>query len=170
MVGANGLVSDLAIDKVMKKFLGLYHFGYYLKNMSAHLDYFYNTLPLDLKGKIENPYKVPENYPAFRYRADAGPNVKRESVYPDKLDERMQDMDLNSTPVKSEQNVGITAQTPKNIKLPHLSIQDAMRRNSQIFMARMSVYQQHQMIINPLNFSKLIINEVESNMSSELLS
>lgn len=140
--------------------------------MSGHLEYFYNTLSHGLKGKIENPFKLPEKYHAFRYRADAGPNIKRESKFEDGFDERTVTVNLNTTPVNQAADLGVSNQTPKNNKLPlhKLSVhQDHLRRKSQVYMKRMSVLMQHQMIINPLNFSKHMINEIDgSSMTSEM--
>lgn len=77
---------DENVDAAFKKLLKVYTFGYYLKSISLHLEYFYNTLDLSLKHLVENPFSRPESYCAFNYRIDAGPNEKRESQYPNLYD------------------------------------------------------------------------------------
>jgi hypothetical protein len=49
-----------------------------------------------------------------------------------------------------------------------LGKQDKIRRNSMIFVKRMSVLQQHQMVINPVSFSNAYhstVNKVDNNDS-----
>ena len=48
--------------------LKLSDFGEFLKNCVGHLEYFFSTMNFEQKSKFENPFKKPENYPAFDFK------------------------------------------------------------------------------------------------------
>jgi hypothetical protein len=61
-------ISDDEIDKNVRVLLSKEKNGSILDTeITSHLEYFYNTLNLNLKSKLENPFKNHLNYPALRY-------------------------------------------------------------------------------------------------------
>lgn len=61
-------ISDDEIDKNVRVLLSKEKNGSILHTeITSHLEYFYNTLNLNLKSKLENPFKNHSGYPALRY-------------------------------------------------------------------------------------------------------
>ena len=61
-------ISDDEIDKNVRVLLSKVKNGSILHTeITSHLEYFYNTLNLNLKSKLENPFKNHSGYPALRY-------------------------------------------------------------------------------------------------------
>ena len=61
-------ISDDEIDKNVRVLLSKEKNGSLLNTeITSHLEYFYNTLNLNLKSKLENPFKNHTDYPALRY-------------------------------------------------------------------------------------------------------
>lgn len=134
-----GNLLDQQIDNEFKKLLVMYQFGYYLKKVSGHLEYFYNTLNCEMVSSTENPFKMPEKYWALNYRADAGPGEKRESKYEDPFDQRTKiTIDSNATPETPNNDNSIEKDdslnsTNKNLKIPLAKLsshQQSIRRKS----------------------------------------
>jgi len=60
--------SDEILDEEIKQVLSSYEHGRYLDvDLTAHLEYFYNTL--DCGFKTRNPFKKSQYFPALQYRA-----------------------------------------------------------------------------------------------------
>ena len=61
-------ISDDEIDNNVRILLSKEKNGSILHTeITSHLEYFYNTLNLNLKSKLENPFKNHSIYPALRY-------------------------------------------------------------------------------------------------------
>ena len=67
---------DAVIDQQFKMFLQVGSNGQYLKpDIVAHIEYFMNTLNMDLKGQTENPFEDTEKYAAFQFKQGEGTDV-----------------------------------------------------------------------------------------------
>mmetsp|Transcript_42043 Transcript_42043/g.64427 ORF Transcript_42043/g.64427 Transcript_42043/m.64427 type:complete len:121 (-) Transcript_42043:1181-1543(-) len=63
------VISDEEIYKNFVLFLLSYDNGTFLNSeILGHFEYFIQTLSLDMKSRLENPFEFPENYPAFDFR------------------------------------------------------------------------------------------------------
>lgn len=61
-------ISDDEIDKNVRVILSKRRNGTILHTeITSHLEYFYNTLNLNMKSKLENPFKNQSSYPALGY-------------------------------------------------------------------------------------------------------
>ncbi len=61
-------INDDEIEKNVRVLLSKEKNGSILNTeITAHLEYFYNTLNMDLSTKLENPFKNHLKYPALRY-------------------------------------------------------------------------------------------------------
>lgn len=152
-----GNIDDEVMYTTLLMLLKQFQFGFFLKEVSGHIEYFMNTLNTAHKARIINPFEMPDQYQAFHYTATFGEGMREGQRDKDELiDYDLIDDGVNVTPENSGfKDIDMNNATPVNNKIeaPKLSVKQQIRRKSQLYVRRLSVLQQHQMVFNPTNFS-----------------
>ena len=181
MLNKSGDLDDELLKNIFTKLLGYLNFGFYLINIVSHLEYFMNTLTHDLKRKTANPFDAPEKYPAFNFKVN---ELSSKNSLVDIIEEQEDDLIDNTEIIAGVQNLNITPTDPNKkatgligsanvtpvdnkVSMPKLSIKQHFKRQSMIIVQRLSVLEQHKMLINPLSFSNKLKGSVMSSAGKD---
>lgn len=174
IMNADGSFEDDKIHFIWKSLLQIFEFGFYLKDhkVSGHLEYFMNTLSYNIEPDCPNPFKDADKYPAFQFKAQDEVDLKDQNLAlaPNRFDDDVSKGEPYGAPQimvdeASDYKANMSSKTFDDLVTGVKSIkvdQDDLRRSSQVFVRRMSVLQQHQMVIAPVSFSKTLYETISN--------
>jgi hypothetical protein len=149
----------------------------------AHLEYFHNTLNAEHAShpNHENPFKNLEEYPALTYVAkmDVLDSIQESNTENNSDDENLVDRDE----IKHKPQIMVTNEsatnneiildpklfmTPEQNKARKCSIRMELKKQGEDFVRRLSVFDKHQLLINPNAFENKLAEAVKNDKSSIL--